>query len=129
MSAAFHADRFAPSRGQDHLGRDVAVDGADQSGPDTGHLMRLMEAEVVQLLVPPRDQLRTRGGYDFVGTGVGPCTAVPRSAQFRPGLLAGMGGAPFGFVAANVASDLGGALAEGSRERAQLADFTGVVEG
>jgi hypothetical protein len=65
---------------------------------------------------------------DPVGTGLGPGAGVPGAAQPPAGFLAGVVGAPGGFVPVDVPGNLGGASTEGAGEPGQLDNLAGLVE-
>ena len=128
MSAAFHADRLAPSR-------------VSTRSAATSRLIRPIwrPGSVAGLVggVKPRSRsslfhAATRSaplvGHDLVGSRVRPRASVPGTAQSRPGLLVGVLGSPCGFVPVDVAVDLCGALAEPAGVRRELLDLAVVVE-
>ena len=91
---------------------------------------RWPEAEVMELLAPPRGELGAVLRDDLVGSGVCPRASVPRAPQRWAGFLAGVIGPPLGLVPVDVAADLRRSLAELTGVRRQLADLAGVgVEG
>ena len=110
MSAAFQADRSRAEPGQRRGRRRRRGRSGRSATPAADRAAgRGREAEVVQLVDPRGAELGTVCGDDLVGPGVGPRASVPGTAQPRPGLLAGVLGAPLGFVAVDVAADLRGA--------------------
>jgi hypothetical protein len=86
---------------------------------------RVAVAQVVELLVPVRNDLRAVGRHDLVGPGVLPCAPVPRLPDGRSRLLAGVRPTPLSLVAVDVAADLRGPLAELPHVGRQLRDLTG----
>ena len=126
MSAAFQADRFAPSW---EITQSAAPSRSIQPtwvASSDGGGGRVAVAQGAQLVVPPRDQVGAVGGDDLVRPRLGPRPPIPRLAQPRPRLLAGMLAPPLGFVPVDVAVDLTGPSAERPDVRRELLDLPGL---
>ena len=115
--------------GQHEVGGDVAVDPTDlQTRFSSRAWSGGVKPRSCSSSVPRGDEVGAAAGHDLVRSRVGPRTSVPRLAQPRPGLGAGVLGTPRGLVPVDVAADLRGALAEPSGVRRELLDLAVVVE-
>ena len=123
MSAAFHADRFAPSWEIDPVRRPVPVDPAHLGRFEHGGGGRVAVAQGAQLVVPTRHQLRAVGGDDLVRPRIGPRPPIPHLTQPRPRLLTRMLAPPLSLVPVDVAVDLTGPSAERPDVRRELLDL------
>ena len=125
MSAAFHADRFAPSRDSTN-----STAASRSSEPTLGEVNAACRtgstvAESPEFVVPRSDHRRAVLRNDLVRTRLRPCSPVPCLPQLRAGLLARMGGPPLGLEPVDVPADLRSPGAEPSGKRREFDKLAG----